>query len=58
LHSWNLSRAWIMKNSYKMVWLPAEYRYECSAMFENMIAIGCVSRKVLIFHFHDDDMVK
>ncbi|KAF7171564.1 hypothetical protein CNMCM5623_003939 [Aspergillus felis] len=56
IHGYGLSpdRTWITRDGYDFIWLPAEFRPECSAVQGNTVAIGCRSGQVLIFGFTPD----
>ncbi|WYZ42120.1 hypothetical protein EsH8_V_001015 [Colletotrichum jinshuiense] len=48
---------WITRNSVNLVWLPPEYRPKSCAVEGSMLAIGCATGRVLIFHFSENDLV-
>ncbi|KAH1598871.1 hypothetical protein KXX44_005394 [Aspergillus fumigatus] len=47
-------RPWITRDGQDFIWLPPEFRPECSAVQGDTIAIGCRSGRVLIFGFAPD----
>ncbi|KAK4677649.1 NACHT and WD40-domain containing NOD-like receptor 2 [Podospora pseudoanserina] len=47
---------WITRASKNWLWLPTEYRPNCSAVAASRIAIGCASRGVLIIIFPADNV--
>ncbi|GFF84756.1 vegetative incompatibility protein HET-E-1 [Aspergillus udagawae] len=46
--------SWITRDGDNFIWLPAEFRPECSAVQGDTVAIGCRSGQVLIFGFTAD----
>ncbi|CAP61094.1 uncharacterized protein PODANS_3_640, partial [Podospora anserina S mat+] len=46
---------WITRASKNWLWLPTEYRPNCSAVAASRIAIGCMSGRVLIIIFPADN---
>jgi WD40 repeat protein len=42
---------WIMHGENRMLWLPPDYRYFCSAIYENVVCLGHRSGRVSIFEF-------
>ena len=48
---------WIMCNSKNLLRLPQEYRPVKSAVTASTVAIGCASGRVLIFSFHDPQLL-
>lgn len=42
---------WIVKDRKRMLWLPPEYRSSVSAVVKSMVAIGCLSGRVLLMKF-------
>ncbi|PKX90474.1 NACHT and WD40 domain protein [Aspergillus novofumigatus IBT 16806] len=47
-------RPWITRDGQDFIWLPPEFRPECSAVQGDTVAIGCRSGQVLIFGFAPD----
>ncbi|KAL8364654.1 hypothetical protein RB595_003776 [Gaeumannomyces hyphopodioides] len=45
--------SWITWNGERVLWLPHEFRPFSSAAWGSMIAIGCISGRVLLFRFSD-----
>jgi WD40 repeat protein len=42
---------WVTQNGQNLLWLPPDYRAECSALFNNMLALGCPSGQVIFIEF-------
>ncbi|EAW20787.1 NACHT and WD40 domain protein [Aspergillus fischeri NRRL 181] len=47
-------RPWTTRDGQDFIWLPPEFRPECSAVQGDTVAIGCRSGQVLIFGFAPD----
>jgi len=53
-YSLSLDRSWITRNGQNVLWLPPEYRAQCSAVLGRTVCIGCRSGRVLFFGFSPD----
>ena len=43
-----------MYRGQNVLWLPPEFRPQCSAVARSTVAIGCLSGRVLLFTFADE----
>jgi WD40 repeat protein len=48
------TRHWIIWNGHKVIWLPAEYRPQCMAVRENILAMGHATGEVTFIHLNWD----
>jgi WD40 repeat protein len=42
---------WVSHNIERVLWLPAEYRFACTAVYGGVISLGCRSGRVTIIEF-------
>jgi WD40 repeat protein len=47
-------RSWITWNGHNVLWLPQEYRPECSIVKKQTIAMGCAAGRVFLIEFNPD----
>jgi len=47
-------KAWITQDGCNLLWLPPEYRSTTSTVAGLMVAVGCASRRVLLFRFSEE----
>jgi WD40 repeat protein len=51
IYAISVNSEWVIQNGQNLLWLPPDYRAECSAFFNNMLALGCPSGRVFFIEF-------
>ena len=46
-----VNEKWVTRDGQNILWLPPDYRAECSALYENMLVLGHQSGQVTFFEF-------
>ncbi|KAN0070408.1 vegetative incompatibility protein HET-E-1 [Elaphomyces granulatus] len=46
-----LNDEWVTQDGQNLLWLPPDYRAECSAILNNMLVLGCRSGQVIFIKF-------
>ena len=46
-----VNNTWVVQKMKKVLWLPSEYRATCTAVWNNVVAIGHASGRVSVFGF-------
>ena len=47
----SINKEWITRDGQNLLWLPPDYRPKCSAVLNNMLALGHASGRVTILEF-------